>query len=40
MILTTTNYTIQDYLGIVTGVHVSMPITTLTFSTSKYYASK
>ena len=43
MILTTTNliegHTIQDYLGIVTGVHVSMPKTTLTFSMSKYYNS-
>ena len=43
MILTTTNsienHTIQDYLGIVTGVNVSMPKTTFTFSMKKYYAS-
>ncbi len=43
MILTTTNsienHIIQNYLGIVTGAHVSMPKTTLTFSMKKYYAS-
>lgn len=43
MILTTTNtiegYTIQDYLGIVTGVDVNMPKATLTFNMNKYYQS-
>lgn len=43
MILTTTNtiegHIIQDYLGIVTGVDVNMPKTTLTFNMNKYYQS-
>lgn len=41
MILTTTNSiegkNIKNYLGIVTGVDVSMPKTTLTFNMEKYY---
>ena len=43
MVLTTTNsiegHTIQDYLGIVTGVNVSMPKTTFSFNMNKYYQS-
>ncbi len=43
MILTTTNsiegYKIQDYLGIVTGVNVSMPKATFSFNMKKYYES-
>ena len=43
MVLTTTNslegHTIQDYLGIVTGVNVSIPKTTFSFSMNKYYQS-
>ena len=43
MVLTTTHtiegYKIQDYLGIVTGVDVSMPKATLTFNMEKYYKS-
>jgi uncharacterized protein YbjQ (UPF0145 family) len=41
MILTTTNsiegHTIENYLGIVTGVNASMPKTTISFSMKKYY---
>ncbi|WOD45012.1 YbjQ family protein [Hwangdonia lutea] len=43
MILTTTNtiegYTVQDYLGIVTGISVNMPKATFTFKMEKYYQS-
>ncbi|AUP79417.1 heavy metal-binding domain-containing protein [Flavivirga eckloniae] len=43
MILTTTHsiegHTIQDYLGIVTGVNTSMPKTTFSFNMTKYYRS-
>ena len=43
MILTTTNsiegFKIQDYLGIVTGVDVNMPKTTISFNMQKYYDS-
>ena len=43
MILTTTNsiegHNIQDYLGIVTGISVNMPKTTLSFNMKKYYES-
>ncbi|GAA3588552.1 heavy metal-binding domain-containing protein [Flavivirga amylovorans] len=43
MVLTTTNsiegHTIQDYLGIVTGINVSMPKATFSFSMNKYYQS-
>lgn len=43
MILATTNtiegYSIQDYLGIVTGVDVSMPKTVMSFKMEKYYES-
>ena len=43
MILTTTDtledHSIKNYLGIVTGVDVSMPKATLTFNMEKYYES-
>jgi uncharacterized protein YbjQ (UPF0145 family) len=43
MILTTTDtiegHSIQNYLGIVTGVSASMPTATLSFSLKKYYSS-
>ncbi len=43
MVLTTTNsvegHTIQDYLGIVTGINVSMPKTSFSFNMKKYYQS-
>ncbi|MDO5978877.1 heavy metal-binding domain-containing protein [Flavivirga spongiicola] len=43
MVLTTTNsiegHTIQDYLGIVTGVNASMPKATFSFNMNKYYQS-
>ena len=43
MVLTTTHtiegHKIKDYLGIVTGVDVSMPKATLTFNMEKYYKS-
>ncbi len=43
MILTTTNtiegHTIQNYLGIVTGVSVNMPKATFSFNMQKYYKS-
>ena len=43
MILTTTNsiegFKTQDYLGIVTGVNVSMPKASFSFNMKKYYES-
>ncbi|MFD1161348.1 MULTISPECIES: YbjQ family protein [Hwangdonia] len=43
MILTTTNtiegHSIQDYLGIVTGISVNMPKATFSFKMEKYYQS-
>ncbi|NMH89354.1 YbjQ family protein [Flavivirga algicola] len=43
MVLTTTNsiegHTIQDYLGIVTGINVSIPKATFSFNMAKYYES-
>ena len=41
MILTTTNtiegHSIKNYLGVVSGVDVSMPKTTISFNMEKYY---
>lgn len=43
MVLTTTDsiegHKIEDYLGIVTGVNVSIPKATFTFNMEKYYKS-